>query len=132
MHRAGSSFAALLAGEGGETAILAFDDSVRMVQEFTDDSVRLSKTLRNLRVRGDGCAVVDAIAEGLRLLGTRGDRRRVILVIGEKPRPLQQDAARGFAPCERIAKHVNLLADLFDDLFAVYKQSEDHLGPNDG
>lgn len=83
-HGLGSLLAALLAGEGGETAILAFSDTVRMVQEFTDDSAVLSKSLRNLRASGDGCSVVDAMGEGLRLLATRGTKRRVMLVIGER------------------------------------------------
>ena len=83
-HALGSLLSALLAGEGGETAILAFSDKVRMVQPFTDDSTILSKALRNLRTSGDGCALVDAMTEALRLLETRGTKRRVMLVIGER------------------------------------------------
>jgi VWFA-related protein len=83
-YRLGGLLSALLAGEGGETAIVAFSDTVRVVQPFTDDSAALSKSLRNLRVMGSGCSLVDAMAEGLRLLDTRSGKRRVMLIVGER------------------------------------------------
>lgn len=84
LGRSGALFTDLLSGDAGETALVTFADRVHLAQDFTDDSARLNHVLRNLRAQGDGAAVVDGIAESLRLLGTRNpSRRRVILMIAE-------------------------------------------------
>ena len=84
LGRSGSLFTDLLSGNAGETALVTFSERVAVAQDFTDDSAKLNKVLRNLRAQGDGAAVVDGIAESLRLLATRPPtRRRVILAIAE-------------------------------------------------
>jgi VWFA-related protein len=88
LDKLGSSgilFTDLLAAEGGETAVLSFANGVSLVQDFTADSTRLSRTIRALRGRGDGVALLDAVSEALRLLAARNPaRRRIVLVIGER------------------------------------------------
>jgi VWFA-related protein len=85
LGRSGVLFTDLLAAEGGETAVLSFAGDVKLVQDFTADSTGLSRTVRALRGRGDGVAVLDAVAEALRLLGTRKpSRRRIALMIAER------------------------------------------------
>ena len=84
LGRSGSLFTDLLSGNAGETALVTFSDRVAVAQDFTDDSAQLNRVLRNLRAQGDGAAVVDAVAQSLRLLATRPlTRRRVILAIAE-------------------------------------------------
>ncbi len=84
LGRSGALFTDLLAGDAGETALVTFADRVGVAQNFTDDSTRLNKVMRELRAQGDGAAVTDALAESLRLLATRPPtRRRVILMIAE-------------------------------------------------
>ena len=84
LGRSGALFTDLLSGDAGETALLTFSDRVAVAQDFTADSTTLNKVLRNLRARGDGAAVIDAVAQSLRLLSTRAPgRRRVMLVIAE-------------------------------------------------
>jgi VWFA-related protein len=84
LGRSGALFTDLLSGDAGETALVTFSDRVAVAQDFTDDSAKLNKVMRNLRAQGDGAAVVDGVAESLRLLATRPPtRRRVILAIGE-------------------------------------------------
>jgi VWFA-related protein len=84
LGRSGSLFTDLLSGDAGETALVTFSDRVAVAQDFTADSTTLNKVLRNLRARGDGAAVIDAVAQSLRLLSTRAQgRRRVMLVIAE-------------------------------------------------
>jgi hypothetical protein len=78
----------------GSEAVLAADcrrDHNRLVQlrlcprpEFAADSSRLSYALKNLRVQGDSCALLDGVVEALHLLAIRDPaRRRIILVIAE-------------------------------------------------
>src|SRR5215472_838658 len=71
LGRSGALFTDLLSGNAGETALVTFSDRVAVAQDFTDDSAQLNRVLRNLRAQGDGAAVVDAVAQSLRLLATR-------------------------------------------------------------
>jgi VWFA-related protein len=85
LGRTGVVLSDLLAAEGGETAVLTFSDEVKLVQDFTGDSTRLSRSIRAVRGDGHGVALLDAVGEGLRLLATRDpSRRRILLVIGER------------------------------------------------
>jgi VWFA-related protein len=84
LGRSGPLFTDLLSGNAGETALVTFAGRVRTAQDFTDDSKRLNRVLSELRALGDGAAVLDAIAESLRMLAARpAGRRRVILAIAE-------------------------------------------------
>jgi VWFA-related protein len=84
LGRSGSLFTDLLSGDAGETALVTFSGRVAVAQDFTADSTKLNKVLRSLRAQGDGAAVIDGVAESLRLLATRApNRRRVILAIAE-------------------------------------------------
>ena len=84
LGRSGPLFTDLLSGDAGETALVTFSDSVNLAQDFTDDSAKLTRALRSLRPQGEGAAVVDAVAESLRLLESRPpNRRRVLLAIAE-------------------------------------------------
>lgn len=81
----GILFSELIAAEAGETALVTFSQNVKVVQDFTADSNRLSRALKSLRVQGDGCAVLDGVLAALRLLATRdAGRRRIMLVVGER------------------------------------------------
>lgn len=85
LGRSGVLFSDLLCGEGGETALFSASDHVRLLQDFTSDSRQLSHVLRNLRMQGDGAAILDGIGAALRALAGRGPaRRRLMLVIGER------------------------------------------------
>jgi VWFA-related protein len=85
LGRSGNLFAQLLAGQGGETAVLTFSDAVKLQQDFTADPDELTKALQNLRVEGHNAVTLDAVDEALRMLGERDtNRRRIILLIAEK------------------------------------------------
>jgi VWFA-related protein len=85
LGRSGVLFSDLIAAEGGETAVLSFASDVKLVQDFTADSTRLSRTVRAMRSRGDGVALLDAVGEALRLLAARDpSRRRILLMIAER------------------------------------------------
>jgi VWFA-related protein len=75
----------LIAAEGGETAIVLFGAEAKVLQPFSRDSSKSSKALHGLKPRGNGCALLDGIHEGLHLLASRDlNRRRVLLVIAER------------------------------------------------
>lgn len=88
LDKLGSSgilFTNLLAGDRGETALVTFSDEVRTLRDFTTNSDNLSAGLRSLHVQGTGAVALEAVMQSLAMLGKRkSDRRRILLVIGEK------------------------------------------------
>ena len=88
LDKLGSSgilFTDLLAGDRGETALVTFSDEVRTLRDFTTNSDNLSAGLRSLHVQGDGAVALEAVMQSLAMLAKRkSDRRRILLVIGEK------------------------------------------------
>ena len=84
IRKIGSMVEPLLVGESGDAAILTYSDEVRTLQDFTSDGAKLTAAMRRLRPRGSNGAAIDAVAEGVRMLGRKQDgRRRVMLLIGE-------------------------------------------------
>jgi VWFA-related protein len=80
----GILFTHLVAGEHGQTSLIAFADDSRVLSDFTANPDRLAQQLRALRVRGKGSAVLDTVMEALTTLSTRPHtNRRILLVIGE-------------------------------------------------
>jgi VWFA-related protein len=83
--RIGSMVKDLIAGEDGETAVIAFDHRVVHVQEFTNDTGQITETMKHLTPGSSQHAVDDATMEGIRMLKHRDpQRRRVLLLIAEK------------------------------------------------
>ncbi|MCU1329228.1 MAG: von Willebrand factor, type [Bryobacterales bacterium] len=81
----GILFSQLLAAHGGETAMISFSDDIRLHQDFTGDSDKVTGSLRMLRKEGDGAHILDALEYGLAMLEKRpAGRRRIMLVIAEK------------------------------------------------
>jgi VWFA-related protein len=85
LGRSGNLFAQVLAGNGGETAVISFSDDVKLQQDFTTDPDELTRALRTLKVEGDSGVTLDAVNEALRMLSQRAsNRRRIVLIIAEK------------------------------------------------
>jgi len=83
--RIGILLSQLLAAASGETAMLSFSDDVKVHQEFTADSDRLTHSLRMLRTEGNNAHTLDAIEQALNLLALRpASQRRIVLMVGEK------------------------------------------------
>jgi VWFA-related protein len=80
LGHSGVMFSDLLAGYQGETSIATFSNEVRVVQDFTPDSAKLTKVLKYMRPKGDGCALYDAVSESIHLLDHRDPKRRRILL----------------------------------------------------
>ena len=64
---------------------MTFSDEVRTLREFTTKRDNLAAGLRSLHVQGDGAVALEAVMQSLAMLAKRkSDRRRILLVIGEK------------------------------------------------
>ena len=81
----GILFSDLLSLPAGETALVAFSDEVKVLEDFTADSSKLTTALHDLRVEGDGCVLLEGLRTSLHMLSTRAaHRRRILLVIAER------------------------------------------------
>ncbi|MCW5976771.1 MAG: VWA domain-containing protein [Bryobacteraceae bacterium] len=84
IKKMGNMLQALVIGEHGEAALLAFDHRMDVIQDFTNDGALFTKALEKLTPGSSNSTVVDAVFEGIRLLRRRPpDRRRVLVLISE-------------------------------------------------
>lgn len=85
IQRIGVMLKDIIAGQDGETAVIAFDHNVVHVQEFTNDTGQITETMKKLKPGSSNHAVDDATMEGIRMLKHRDpQRRRILLLIAEK------------------------------------------------
>ena len=84
VKKIGGLVAPLLIGEQGEAAIIAFDSRIRTLQDFTSDSDKITKAVKDLTAGSSSSRMIDAVGAATRMLRTRPtNRRRIILYIGE-------------------------------------------------
>ena len=85
IQRIGSMLNDLVAGQDGEVAVVAFDHRVQVVQDFTNETEKVSEAMKKLVPGSANHAVIDAEMQCIRMLRNRPrDRRRVLLIIAEK------------------------------------------------
>ena len=85
IQRIGSMLNDIIAGADGETAVLAFDHRVVVAQDFTNETGKITETMKKLTPGSSQHAVDDAVMFGIRMLNKRPkDRRRVLLLISER------------------------------------------------
>lgn len=85
IHKVGGMFQPLIAGEKGEVAVLAYDDEVRLIQDFTRDSSLLSGAFQSVNGRSLKTAhMLDAVMQGVKMLENKPEPyRRMLLILGE-------------------------------------------------
>ena len=84
VRKIGSLLQGLVIGEQGEVAILAFDHRIQTLQDFSTDTTKIEESLAKLRAGSSTSRLIDSVVEGVRMLKTRPEtRRRVLLLIGE-------------------------------------------------
>jgi VWFA-related protein len=84
VKKIGGLIAPLLIGDQGEAAVIAFDSRVRVMQDFTSDSEKITKAVKGLTAGSYANHMIDAVSAATRMLRTRPtNRRRIILYIGE-------------------------------------------------
>ena len=85
INRVGGMIQPLISGDRGRTAVLAFDDEVRVFQDFTSDSTKIRAAFAKIqgRVIRSG-RMIDAVDESVRMLATRPESsRRILLILSE-------------------------------------------------
>lgn len=83
--KTGSLIQPLVTGQGGEMALVTFDDEVRVALDFTSDPSAIVDAFRAVKAsHSEAGRVVDALAESIRMLDSRaGNRRRVVVIVAE-------------------------------------------------
>ncbi|HLG95680.1 MAG TPA: VWA domain-containing protein [Bryobacteraceae bacterium] len=85
IQRIGPMLNDILAGQDGEVALVAFDHRIQTVQDFTNETTKITEALKNLKPGSPNHAVIDAEMAAIRMLRRRpSDRRKVLLLIAEK------------------------------------------------
>ena len=81
----GAMIQPVVIGERGQAAIIAYDDDVRTFQEFTSDGGKIRAAFENIEPRTIRRAkLIDAVIEGMKILDTRPENyRRIMIVMGE-------------------------------------------------
>ena len=77
-------FTDLVLGEFGQAAIIAFDNRVRLMQDFTADHKEIDRALKKITIGSDAVRLSDGVFEAIRMLVRRPQtHRKVIVVISE-------------------------------------------------
>ena len=86
LQKTASVISQAVLGANGEAAVLSFDETVTVKQDFTRDQDRVSDAVRQFKpsAKAGSARQIDAIDESMRLLTRRpGPRRSCILLISE-------------------------------------------------
>lgn len=80
----GPLLANLVVGDQGEVAVIGFDHRIQLLQDFTNDSKKITDALAKLKPGSRTNVIVDTVTEGVRMLSHRPkDHRRIFLLISE-------------------------------------------------
>ena len=84
INRIGSMLDSLVVGETGEAAILKFDHRIEVLQDFTNDSNKITDAVRKIKPGSNTARLNDAILTSINMLRNKPkERRRVILLLSE-------------------------------------------------
>jgi VWFA-related protein len=132
LKKTGSMIQPLVTGEDGEAAVIAFDDEIRVLQDFTSDPWKITETFEKLQARsGTTARMTDAVMEAIRLLGSRPWSRRILLVIGES-----KDRGSHSSPMNAVAlaqqKDISVYAATFSAYLTPFTTKAGELPPPTG
>ena len=74
-------FTELVLGEHGEAAVLTFDSRVKLMEDFTNDTAKIDKALKTMRIGTSAVALADAMYSAIRMLLKRPENHRKIIVV---------------------------------------------------
>src|SRR5262249_25934175 len=90
IRKSGIVIAQTIVAATGEAAVLAFNDDVQKLQDFTANGDAIQKAVNTMKTGTSGTKLYDAMAQGVEMLTSRPEptadspgRRRILLVIGE-------------------------------------------------
>jgi VWFA-related protein len=104
IRQVGPMIQPLVIGQRGQAAVIAYDTDVRVYQEFTSDSTKIREAFENIVPRTIKQAkLIDALIEGMKMLGTRPENyRRIMIVLGEsRDRGSKQKLAEAVETAQR-------------------------------
>ncbi len=84
IKKMGPLLEALVMGDSGEAALIAFDGRVRVMEDFTHSGEKIQAALNKITPGGSTSRMVDSVVKAADMLKTRpSGNRRVILLISE-------------------------------------------------
>ncbi len=84
IKKMGPLLEALVMGDRGEAAVVAFDGRVRVLEDFTKSGEKIQAALNKIKPGSSQNRMIDAVIQASRMLMTRPpEQRRVILLISE-------------------------------------------------
>jgi VWFA-related protein len=84
VRRSGIVFTHAVMGQTAEAAVLGYDDTIDLLENFTTDVDDVQKTINELRIGTAGQRLYDAMSRGISMLEGRPlGQRRILIVIGE-------------------------------------------------
>jgi VWFA-related protein len=84
VNKIGNLIAPLLMGDQGQAAVIAYDSRIRVLQDFTNDTDKISKAVKTIYPGSSSVRLVDSVEAGMRMLAHQPtNRRRIMLWIGE-------------------------------------------------
>jgi VWFA-related protein len=84
VNKIGNLIGPQVIGDEGETAVIAYDAHVRVLQDFTTDSSKVTEAIKKIHPGSESNRMIDAVMDGARLLRSRPrNRRRIMMLIGE-------------------------------------------------
>ncbi len=82
IRRVGSMIKPIVLGERGQAAVLAFDDDVRVLQDFTPDADEITAAIERISGRTVKTGrMIDAVIEGVQMLAKQPQNNRKILLM---------------------------------------------------
>ncbi len=85
IKQVGAMIQPLLIGSKGQAAVISYDAEVRVFQQFTSDGTKIRTAFEDIEPRTIRQAkLIDAVIEGMKMLDTRPENyRRIMIVLGE-------------------------------------------------
>ena len=85
IRKVGSMIQDAVVGANGESAVVTFDNQVRLVHGFTSNADEIARSFQELKPADNGSGrMIDAVDESLRLLARRGKATRsIVVIVGE-------------------------------------------------
>ncbi len=82
IKKMGPLLEALVMGDTGEAAVVAFDGRVRVMEEFTRSGEKIQAALNQIKPGGGNSRMIDAVMQAVQMLKNRpiGNRRAILLI----------------------------------------------------
>ncbi len=84
IRKTGILYSDLVLGEQGEAAVISYDSRVQVLQDFTKYPDKLIAAVKKIKPGSDATRTSDAVSQAIRMLRSRPqNHRKVIVIVGE-------------------------------------------------